>query len=307
MKRILKILMWILLAVVALFAVQTIRYWDTIQRTMLGGYHTHETVPPQLPAEIRRPAVLIFSKTNGFRHEEAIPAGNKFFAELANARGWGHFQTENGAVMSPAILSRFDVVVFDNASGDMFSPDQQAALKAWLENGGGYVGLHAAGDSSHAGWQWYQDELIGARFTQHTMAPQFQDALVNVENRTHPAVKDLPASWKRTEEWYSFEKSPRAKGFTILATVDEKSYNPEGMFGKDLRMGDHPVAWAHCIGKGRVFYTAFGHRAEAFAEPETKVLLANALGWALKQDTQSGGTDYCPPPTLPGIQPELKR
>lgn len=283
MKRILKILGWILLAVVAFFAVQTIRHWDTIRRVMLGGYHTHETVPPAIPPDLKRPAVLVFSKTNGFRHEEAIPAGNKFFADLARARGWGIFQTENGAVMSPGILAKFDVVVFNNASGDMFSAPQQAAFKAFLENGGGYVGLHAAGDNSHEGWVWYQNELIGTKFTAHTLSPQFQEAAVHTENKTHPAVKELPDSWKRTEEWYSFDKSPRLKGYTILATVDEKTYKPEAM-GKDLRMGDHPVAWAHCIGKGRAFYTAFGHSAEAFAEPETRKMLEGALAWAARQE-----------------------
>lgn len=284
MKRILKILGWILLAVVALFAIQTIRYWDTIKRTMLGGYHTHETVAPAIPADLKRPAILIFSKTNGFRHEEAIPAGNRFFAELADARGWGHFQTENGAVMSPDILAKFDVVVFNNASGDMFSAPQQAALKSFLENGGGYLGLHAAGDNSHEGWAWYQNEVIGTKFTMHTLNPQFQEAMVHAENKTHPAVKELPDSWKRTEEWYSFDKSPRGKGYTILATVDEKTYSPVGPMGKDLRMGDHPVAWAHCIGKGRIFYTAFGHRAEAFAEPETRKMLEGALAWTTRKE-----------------------
>lgn len=290
MKRILKILGWILLAVAVVFAVQAIRYRDIIKRTMLGGYHTHETVPPAVPADLKRPAVLIFSKTNGFRHEEAIPAGNKFFADLADAHGWGHFQTENGAVMSPEILAKFDAVVFDNASGDMFDAKQQAAFKAFLENGGGFVGLHAAGDNSHEGWPWYQNEVIGTKFTMHTLSPQFQEATVHSENKTHPAAKDLPDSWKRTEEWYSFDKSPRLKGYEVLATVDEKTYNPVGPMGKDLRMGaDHPVAWAHCIGKGRVFYTAFGHRAEAFAEPETRKMLEGAMNWALRQ--QGEGCD----------------
>lgn len=295
MKRILKILMWILLAVVAFFAVQTIRYWDTIQRVMLGGLHVHETVPPAIPADLKRPAILVFSKTNAFRHEESIPPGNRFFADLAREKGWGHFQTENGAVFSPEILAKFDVVVFNNVSGDVFNPGQQAAFKAFLENGGGYVGLHAAGDSSHAGWGWYTKELIGADFTQHTMSPQFQAATVNVEDKAHPVTQGLPASWQRTEEWYSFEKSPRGGGASVLATVDENSYKPVGMFGKDLRMGDHPAVWARCLGpigqkRGRVLYTIFGHRAETFAEPEVRILLANATTWAARQTgSECGG------------------
>jgi uncharacterized protein len=267
----------------------------------LGGKHDHETVPPQIPANLARPAILVFSKTNAFRHEEAIPAANALFAQVAKDKGWGYFQTENGAAFTPAILARFDAVVFNNVSGDVFSADQQAAFKSFLENGGGYVGLHAAGDNSHEGWKWYTDELIGAHFTMHTMDPQFQQATVNVENKAHPAMAGLPAAWQRTEEWYSFDKSPRGKGYDILATVDEKTYKPIGMFGKDLAMGaDHPAVWSHCVGKGRVLYTIFGHRAEAFAEPETRILLTNALGWAARQQ---GGECGSGPAAATGAKP----
>lgn len=269
-------------AIVLFLGVSIALNWNLVQRLFLGGLKVYETTPPALPENIAHPAILVFSKTNAFRHEEAIPAANALFARLANEHGWGYFQTENGATFSPAILARFDAVVFNNVSGDVFTPAQRDAFKAFIENGGGFVGIHAAGDDSHKGWPWYQDTLIGAKFTQHTMKPQFQVATVHTEDKAHPATAGLPASWQRTEEWYSFEKSPRAGGYKVLITVDEKTYNPEGMFGKDLRMGDHPMAWWHCMGKGRVLYTAFGHRAEAYAEPEFRTLLTNATEWALK-------------------------
>lgn len=280
-RKIVKWILWILLALVVVFAVSVARNWDIIQRTVLGGVKVYETVPPELPAEIKRPAILVFSKTNGFRHEEAIPAGNALFAQIAKERGWGYFQTENGAAFTPAILAHFDAVVFNNASGDVFTPDQRAAFKAFIENGGGYIGIHAAGDDSHTAWDWYAKAIIGAKFTQHTMSPQFQTATIDVEDPAHPAAQGLPASWRHEEEWYSFEKSPRSKDFKVVATVDEKTYKPEGMFGKDLRMGDHPVVWWRCVGKGRVLYSALGHQASAFAEPEVRRLLTNAVVWAM--------------------------
>lgn len=286
----------VLAVALAILVVQAIRYRDTIQRVFLGGLHVHETVPPAIPQNLPRPAILVFSKTNAFRHEEAIPPANALFARIARENGWGVFQTENGAAFTPAILARFDAVVFNNVSGDVFSADQQAAFKAFVESGGGYVGVHAAGDNSHKDWGWYTNSVIGADFTMHTMDPQFQLAKVTLENPAHPLAAGLPATWNRTEEWYSFEKSPRSKGFDVLLTIDETSYNPVGMFGKDLRMGaDHPVAWYHCSGRGRVFYTAFGHRAEAFAEPETVRMLGNALTWA----TRRSGSDCDTAPATP--------
>lgn len=284
LRKILKVALWLVVAALVLLGVQTWRYWDTIQRVFLGGVDVYETTPPSLPAELKRPAILVFSKTNAFRHGEAIPAANALFAKMANDNGWGYFQTENAATFSPAILSRFDAVVFNNVSGDVFTPDQRAAFKAFVENGGGYLGIHAAGDNSHAAWDWYMKAILGTTFTQHTMSPQFQSATVKVEDKEHAATQGLPASWQHVEEWYSFDASPRKTGAHVLLTVDESTYNPVGMFGKDLRMGDHPMAWSRCVGKGRVLYTAFGHRAEAFAEPEIRMLLRNATEWVLHSD-----------------------
>ena len=102
-RKIIKWILWALLALLILFAIQVARNWDTIQRTMLGGLHVYETTPPALPAQINRPAILVFSKTNGFRHEDAIPAANGLFAQMARDSGWGYFQTENGAAFDPAI------------------------------------------------------------------------------------------------------------------------------------------------------------------------------------------------------------
>lgn len=300
-KRILRVVLGIALLAVALLAIQIVRNWDTIQRVFLGGVKVYETQPPIIPDDLHRPAILVFSKTNGFRHEEAIPAANAMFTDMAQKNGWGIFKTENGATFSPAILSRFDAVVFSNTSGDVFTPDQRNAFQAFLENGGGFVGIHAAGDSSHAAWKWYTDQLIGAHFTQHTMKPQFQKATVNVEDATNPATEGLPPTWQRTEEWYSFDKSPRGAGTDVLVTVDEKSYNPEGMFGKDLRMGDHPAVWTRCVGKGRVLYSIMGHQASAFAEPDYRKLLQGALNWVMRQEGEG-----CDPASGPVATEEAK-
>lgn len=281
-RKIIKGIGWALLALLILFAIQVARNWDVIQRTMLGGVHVYETTPPALPAQMARPAILVFSKTNGFRHEDAIPAANALFAQMARENRWGYFQTENGAAFDPAILARFDAVVFNNVSGDVFTPSQRAALKAFIERGGGFVGVHGAGGDTSYDWRWYVDRLIGAQFKGHPMNPQFQRATVRVEDKAHPATQGLPADWQRIDEWYAFEKSPRGPGTGILLTLDEKTYPNHKMFGRDLAMGaDHPIAWWHCTGKGRTLYSAMGHQASAYVEPAYRTMLTNAVDWAL--------------------------
>ncbi len=244
--------------------------------------HVHESVAPNVPAKFANPAILVFSKTNGFRHDEAIDAANVMFRELAKENGWSVFETENGAVHSPELLSRFKVVVWSNASGDNLSIEQRAALKAFIENGGGFIGIHAAGDSSHEDWDWYVKEIIGTRFVGHSLWPHLAQATVNVEGGDHPAMAGLPAKWVRTDEWYSFDSSVRAKGFAVLATVDEATYERGGPGSDKLTMGkDHPIIWSHCQGKGRTLYSALGHTGEAFAEPGMRKLIVNAVDWAM--------------------------
>ena len=248
---------------------------------------THETAAPAVPADLARPAVLVFTKTNAFRHADAIEVGSRRLEEIARSRGFGYFHTENGAAFEPALLSRFDAVVFLNATGAMLSEDQEAAFESFIESGGGWMGIHAAGDGSHAGWRWYVETLIGSDYLSHIMGPQFQEARVVVEDREHPATRHLPQTWQHSEEWYSWERSPRVGGVSVLATVDESSYSPwRKMWGDelDLRMGDHPVVWHRCVGRGRIFYSALGHAGETYDRPEVLGMLEGALAWTLRSE-----------------------
>ncbi len=119
------------------------------------------------------------------------------------------------------------------------------------------------------------------------MGPQFQDGHLVIEDRDHPATENLPARWVHNEEWYSFDRSVRGRpGFRVLLSVDESTYTPVAdwwVTEQDLRMGDdHPVVWSHCIGRGRVFYSALGHQASAYALAEYEGVLVGAIRWAAR-------------------------
>ena len=245
------------------------------------GKHVYETTPPTLPAGLHQPAVLIFSKTNGFREDAAVRAANKALAAIAQRKGWSYFVTENGAVFNPTQLSRFNATVWNNTSGDTLNDEQKAAFQSYIENGGGFLGIHGAGGDPHYSWRWYPETLIGTQFKGHPLNPQFQRATIHVEDPTDPAMLGIGPTWSRVDEWYSFEKSPRGNGFKIIATLDESTYSPK-MFFKDVSMGaDHPVIWKHCVGKGRVFYSALGHAASTYEEPLHLSMLEGAMAWAM--------------------------
>jgi len=250
-------------------------YW----RWFGGGGDVFETIPPPLPDRLNPTAVLIFTKTNGYRDEASIDAATAALRHIADQQGWSAVVTDNGAVFNPAQLARFKVVIANNSSGDNLLPAQEAAMRAYVERGGGFVGIHGAGGDPSYAWRWYVDTLIGAQFKGHPMLPQFQRATVHVEDRTHPATRHLGSSWVRTDEWYSFEKSPRDH-VHVLATLDEHSYRPR-FFWKDVAMGrDHPIVWSHCVGRGRAFYSAMGHTPASYSELAYATMLSGAIRWA---------------------------
>ena len=230
-----------------------------------------------------KPHLLLFEKVNGFRDASSIDAAHAAFVALADANGWDIVTTNKGGAITPSVLRHFDAVIWNNNSGDVLTLSQRSALKAYIERGGGFVGVHgAAGDPTYW-WAWYIDTLIGAKFAGHPYPNQFQAARVVLDDVAHPIAEGLPHEWSMAEEWYSFKSDPRSTGSQIIATLDETTYDPTFMGKKDLRMGDHPIAWGHLIGKGHVFYSAIGHRPEVYADPIYRQMLTNAITWALKQ------------------------
>jgi type 1 glutamine amidotransferase len=239
--------------------------------------YDHE--PPALPSRLNHPAILVFSKSNGFRDDSSVNAAKAALKAIGDRDGWSLVSTDNAAVFNTADLKRFDAVVWNNVSGDVLTVAQRDDFKRYIEGGGGYAGLHGSGGDPYYDWDWYADTLVGARFLSHTLSPQFQPAKVKVDGSADAVTGGVEPEWTMTDEWYSFKTNPRNQGAHILATLDESTYSP--MAGKmSIRMGDHPIAWTQCIGNGRSFYSAIGHLPENYREPNTNKLLERGIAWA---------------------------
>jgi hypothetical protein len=248
----------------------------------------YDHTPPVLPDKLDHPAILVFSKSNGFRDDPSVNGAKAALKTMAGREHWTIFFSDNAAVFNTRDLQRFDAVVWNNVSGDVLTLGQRRDFKSYMEGGGGFAGLHGSGGDFFYDWDWYADTLIGARFKAHPMGPQFQAAKLKVEDSKDPILRGVQPEWTMTDEWYSFKTSPRQSGAHVLVTLDESTYQP--MAGKvDLRMGDHPIAWTKCIGKGRSFYTAIGHRPEGYSEPNTNKLIEQGVAWAAGLEQGSCG------------------
>lgn len=238
-----------------------------------------DTVPPELPAGLDDAplALLLFSKTSGFRHEDAIPAAREAVEAIAAARGWKVFATENAAVFNDTQLAHFDAIFGNNITGDDWSAAQKQAFVRFMEGGGGFVGVHGAAGTRYRYWDWYTDTLLGgARFLGHPSWPHLQDATVQIEDFDHEIMRHFPQRFPHEDEWYSFEASAREGGAHVLASLDESTYDP----GRWAMGDDHPIVWIACPGRGRSFYSALGHTPETYAERDQRQMLENAIAWA---------------------------
>lgn len=281
MKKGLKIALWSLLGlVVLLFAAGGLFFY----KVKNGFPVSYETDRPTINFPAGKPAVLLFSKTTGFRHGESIDASKPVFQQLAQQNGWFVYETEEGGVFNPEQLKQFKAVVFDNSTGRVLNDEQQQALSQYVEAGGALVGIHGSGDDSHH-WPWYETNLLGTKFSHHPLDPQLQQATIHVDtNADSTLTRRLPASWKHTDEWYVFLTQP--KGMSTVAYIDGDKIIPNGnmLFIKDKNFGMgmyHPVAWHRTVGQGKTFYTSMGHNAAVWQDANFIQLLDNALRWAM--------------------------
>ena len=214
---------------------------------------------------------LIFSKTAGFRHN-SIPDGVAALQKIGTEEKWTTEHTEDATVFTPDNLRRFTVVIFLNTTGDVLNDSQMAALRGYLEAGGGFVGIHSATDTE-AEDPWYPT-MIGARFASH---PAIQEASMNVAQGTgHPSIAHLTARWTRRDEWYDF-REPLSSGFTVLLDLDGTTYQGSRTQGR------HPIAWYREAQGYRVFYTGLGHTTESYTEPGFLTHLREALRWTARR------------------------
>lgn len=220
---------------------------------------------------VARPAhLVVMSKTAGFRHTEAIDVGLAALSTMAAAEDIELTLTEDSSFFTPENLVNVGAIVFLNTSGDILDTTQEAAIEAFIMDGGGFIGIHAAADTEGS-WSFYTD-LLGAVTTTHSLAVS---ASIDIDVTNHPATEGLDDPWTRTDEWYNYSPNPRGlPGVVVLLSLDESSYSGGNM-------GDHPISWVRTVGKSRVFYTGMGCTGSTFSEDDVLGHLRGGVLWTL--------------------------
>ena len=162
---------------------------------------------------------------------------------------------------------QYDVLLFYTV-GQNLSPEQENALQAFLDAGGGMVALHGASASFGNSQKWFR--TIGGRFDGH--APGTFTLPITIADPQHPIARGLKPFEIVDEEYtHSF---PEGVERHVVAKFGQRPPNTSE------KRGNNDVVWTTRAGKGRVVYNALGHGEEAWKNPMWQKLVIQSILWA---------------------------
>lgn len=230
---------------------------------------------PQATRPVRPLRVFYCTHSAGFRHS-VLPLSRQVVQQLGKDNDWLEVTVSNDiADLTPELLAKTDVVMF-YTTGTLPMGDMKDRLIQWVHDGGGFVGIHAATDTFKDDPAYNQ--LVGGVFDGH---PWNNDVRIIIDDPTHPAMlafmpkkPTAEPSFHIADEIYQFRSlNPKMH---VLAHLDPAT--PKAEPGRA-----YPNVWTLQPGKGRVFYTAFGHRPEVWKDTRFQEHLLAGIRWAAKR------------------------
>jgi type 1 glutamine amidotransferase len=217
--------------------------------------------------------MLAYSKTGGFRHTDSINTGKLMLQEIADEQGFEVSFTETNEEITADGLAQYEIVFFMNSTGDIFNNNEQDIYEDWMTTqNGAFGGVHSATDTEN-GWAFYS-EVTGQYYDLHEACCVEANIQWEEDMLGFVAVQGLPNPWRRSEEWYYFNKSAEwstKTGFTILSRVTSNN-------------NTRPVSYVREWSNFRSFYTSLGHQGSAFEDDNVKRHVAAGIMWAVRRE-----------------------
>jgi type 1 glutamine amidotransferase len=220
--------------------------------------------------------VLYVTQSKGFRHA-SLHESEDVMEELGAAHGFDVSLTHKAEkYITPESLKNLDVIVFYTTGELPLSDTQKKAFLDWIKAGKGFVGIHSATDTFYK-WPEY-GEMIGGYFDGH---PWTQDVTVGISafDRKSPLTSHWEESFKLQEEIYQYKQFNK-ENVTVTMKLDPVNTD---MTRRGIKATEFPLTWHRNYGKGRVFYTALGHRPEVWRDQRFQTMIVNALKWTSGQ------------------------
>ncbi len=272
--------------------------------TVVGAQQTSQpTAPPEQPGRGQggqgrggrqrpgRKVVLAWADTrNGIAQHDSVSHALALIERLGYESGvYDTYIRTDSAIVSkhpkmttgqPASggpnLNNVDAIFFLGHREIELDKEQRADLLSFIkEDGKGFVAGHT-GTTAFMSWPEF-GEMIGGRFDNHPWG-SIHAPVIN-EDPSFPATRHLPAVFDLTDEFYQAKDFSRENTHVVLRLDTSKLPANPNFHRTD---GDFPLAWAKTYGNGRVFYSALGHDAKTWDNPDVYRIYFEAIKWALK-------------------------
>ena len=206
--------------------------------------------------------------------DPTVDAGVAAIEELGADNDFAVETSADAADFTPGNLGQYRAIVFLGNSGDQLNAAQETALQAYIQDGGGFVGIGGAAEAEPG--STFFGNLIGARPAAGSPTGTSQQ-VVAVGDRVHPANDGLPLEWTRSDVWYQWQTRPTGQVHTIA-----RYHAPDAPAGDGTATGgtDWPISWCRDFQGGRSFYTGMGRTAASYGESDFRTHLLGAIQWS---------------------------
>jgi hypothetical protein len=230
-------------------------------------------------------------------HAAFSKEANAWFPTVASENGFTFQSTTEWWKLNSDTLAKYQVVMFfDNLPYD---GNQRNAFKAYMENGGGWIGMHVcAFNQNPSDWDWYFNQFLGmGSFTKNTWWPT--TAVLDIEDPTHPVAAGLPVKFTGpVNEWYAWQVDLRTKSnIRIISSINPESFPLGTDPNQSWYDGYYPVIW--CNNDYKMLYTNIGHEymdygknqalSHTFENAEYSKLILNTIKWIGTGATKTKG------------------
>ncbi|MGO8744567.1 MAG: ThuA domain-containing protein [Thermoguttaceae bacterium] len=262
---------------------------------------------PAPAGETARRKVLFFSRSVLFEHPVirreggALSFAEKTLTTLGAQAGLDVQCTKEGSVFD-GDLGKYDAMIsyscgypadlakpqgLDGSSP--VTPEGRRRLLEAVASGKGFVAIHPG--------LLLLPEAVGADCIGHGAQ---QAATMRVTSPEFPGLKGAGSSFSLTEEWFSLYRFAKdihvilaqdCRGMKIDSPADKKCYDRPPF----------PSTWCRMHGRGRVFFTAMGHREDVWTNRLFQQILLGGLQWALRH------VHAAIPPNLEQVAPDAEK
>ena len=239
-------------------------------------YTRWQYVKNQQTGEVAKSGTAPWSKPY---HHESTEQGAEEVRRYFTANGLSCLVTDDPAVFTSDAMGKFKAIMLCNCNHELFeNAAQREAFYKYVENGGGLVATHSS-SACERGDKRFRDFLGGA-FERHYRS---QPVKFSRMDGSHPAMTMFPKGylWEMDEVYLNH---PDEEGIRPLMILDWKDVEPKSRKTDKYgcpKIGGHVLEWCKSYGKGRIFYTALGHRPQDWGKMEWQLHLFNATKWAM--------------------------